>query len=120
MQWQTCLECQEQFQGMRCECGWQPGGTKSPMVFRNTEHPQPANCITKDEFGIGIYNTISLIGGIIQIRQYLGKVAMGEMEPGDYKQREGKLIEQFRTALLALKPDEVTQVVRRYPWVAAL
>ena len=115
----NCPDCDREVHGVVCTCGWiKPGSSK--VIWRNTEHEQPTNGVTKEQFGLGLYETVCLIGGIMQVRNALGHVAMGDMEPGDYKQREGKLIEQFRTALLALKADEVTQVARRYPWVAAL
>lgn len=107
-----CNVCGEQ------DCTCRPA-VQSKVIWRNTEHLIAAG-ITKDEFGIQLYNTIMLIGGIMQLRCYLGHVAMGELPPCDYKQREGKLIDQVRTGLLALKADDVAQVVRRYPWVAAL
>lgn len=116
----NCPDCDREVHGgIACTCGWVNPGT-SKVVWRNTEHVQPANGCTKEQFGLGLYETVWLIGGIMQIRNALGHVAMGDIQPGDYKQREGKLIEQLRTALLALKADDLTQVVRRYPWVAAL
>lgn len=115
----NCPDCDREVHGTVCTCGWiQPGSSK--VLWRNTEHVQPTNGCTKEQFGVGLYEAVFLIGGIMQLRTYLGHVAMGELEPGDYKQREGKLIEQLRTALLALKADELTQIVRRYPWVATL
>jgi len=115
----NCPDCDRDVHGTVCTCGWiKPGSSK--VIWRNTESAQPTNGCTKEQFGMGLYETVLLVGGIMQLRTALGHVAMGELEPGDYKQREGKLIEQLRTALVALKPDDVTQVVRRYPWVAAL
>lgn len=114
----NCPDCDREVHGQSCSCGWIPAG-QSRVIYRSTEHELPKG-ITKEEFGIQLYNTIVLIGGVMQLRRYLGKVAMGELEPRDFKQREGKLIEHLRTALLALKADDLTQVVRRYPWVAAL
>lgn len=115
----NCPDCDREVHSTVCTCGWiKPGSSK--VIWRNTEHVQPTNGCTKEQFGLGLYETVFLIGGIMQVRNSLGRVAMGVLEPGDFKQREGKLIEQLRTALLALNPDDVTQVVRRYPWVAAL
>ena len=120
-QWQTCLECKEQFQGIRCSCGWQPKGAASGIVYRNTEHALPTHgCITREQFGLGLYQAVSLIGEIKQLRIMLGRVAMGELKPSDYKQREVKAIDQLRTCLVGLKADDVTEVVNEYPWVAGL
>ena len=115
----NCPDCDREVHGVSCTCGWiKPGASK--VIWRNTESIQPTNGCTREQFGLQLYNTVQSIGELMQIRILLGRVAMGELLPADYKQREGKLIEQLRTALLALKPDDVTQVVRRYPWVAAL
>lgn len=113
-----CPECFEEFTPPLCSCGYRTIRPNT-VIFRSTEHEVPLG-ITREEFGVQLYNTIVLIGGLIQLRHYLGKVAMGELEPRDFKEREVKLIDQLRTALLALKPDDLTQVVRRYPWVATL
>lgn len=115
----NCPDCDREVHGTVCTCGWiQPGSSK--VIWRNTEHGQPTNGCTKEQFGLGLYEAVFLVGGIMQVRNALGHVAMGELEPGEYKQREVKLIDQLRTALLALKADELTQIVRRYPWVATL
>ena len=116
----NCPDCDREVHGgIACACGWiKPGSSK--VIYRNTEHEQPSNTCTKEQFGLMLYEAVSLVGAIKQVRVLLGRVAMGELPASDYKQREAKLIEQFRTALLALKPDEVTQVVRKYPWVVAL
>lgn len=115
----NCPDCDREVHGVSCTCGWVKPGT-SKVIWRNTESIQPTNGCTREQFGIQLYNTVQSIGELMQIRILLGHVAMGELPANDYKQREGKVIDQLRTALLALKADEVTQVVRRYPWVAAL
>ena len=119
-QWRTCLECGELFQGVRCSCGWQQKGTPTGIVFRNTEHALPANGVMREEFGLQLFEAIHLIGQIKQLRVMLGRVAMGELKPSDYKQREAKAVEQLRTCLVQLTPDDVVEVTNDYPWVAAL
>lgn len=115
----NCPDCDREVHGSVCSCGWARSSSK--IVWRNTEYEMPTDCVTKEQFGITLYNAVALIGGIMQLRVFRGYVAMGDLPQTDeYKQREAKLIDQLRTALVALKPDDVTQVVRRYPWVAAL
>ena len=88
-------------------------------MFRSTEHPQPSG-ISSQEFGVSLFTTITLIGGIMQLREYRGRVAMGVLEPrADYLAQEVKLKEQLKTALVHLSADDVTSVLQRYPWVAS-
>ena len=115
----NCPDCDKEIHGVVCSCGWaKPGSVK--VIYRNTEGPKAADGITREQFGLTLFNAIHAIGEIKQLRILLGRVAMGELPANDYKQREGKLIDQLRTALLSLKADDVSEVVQRYPWVAAL
>ncbi len=116
----NCPDCDKEVHGLCCSCGWVKAGT-SKIIYRNTESHMPTfGCITREQFGLGLYNAVQLIGEIKQLRVMLGRVAMGELKPSDYKQREGKAVEQLRTCLLQLKPDDVVEVTNDYPWVAAL
>ncbi len=116
----NCPDCDKEVHGSVCSCGWARSGSNK-IIWRNTEHEMPNDCITKEQFGLTLYNAIMLIGGIKQLRMFRGYVAMGDLPQTDeYKLKEAKLIEQLKTALVALKSDEVTDVVSEYPWVATL
>lgn len=115
----NCPDCDKAIHGDVCSCGWaKPGATK--VIYRNTEGPRAADGITREQFGLTLFSAIHMIGEIKQLRILLGRVAMGELPTRDYKEREGKLIDQLRTALLTLKADDVSALLGRYPWVAAL
>lgn len=114
-----CPTCDASYDGVNCYCGYERPASSGRIVFRSTEHPQPPG-ISSEEFGRALTNTISLIGGIQQLRRYRGLVAMGDLpKTDDYELRESKLKEQLRTSLVHLPADEVTEIVTRYPWVAA-
>jgi len=115
----NCPDCDKAIHGNVCSCGWvKPGAAK--VIYRNTENVQPPHGVGREALGLELYNAIMAIGEIKQLRILLGRVAMGELRPADYKQREAKLIEQLRTGLLAMQAEDVTALVSRYPWVAAL
>ena len=117
----NCPDCDREVHGgVACTCGWvKPGASK--VIYRNTEAPIPTQGhVNRDEFGKGLYEAVKIIGEIKQLRIMLGRVAMGELKPSDYKQREAKAIDQLRTCLVGLKPDDLTEVVNDYPWVAGL
>lgn len=116
--WITCLECGEQFQGVRCVCGWEPPKQKGPSHSRHTDR-QLQDGISRAEFGERLYHTITLIGGIKELRVLRGHVAMGDLLPADYDQRETHLIEQLNAVLVTLPPNEVTEIVAAYPWITS-
>ncbi len=114
-----CPTCDGPFDGVTCSCGYEQPKRSTGVLFRSTEHPQPKG-ITRAEFGESLYLTLWIIGGIMQLRRYRGLVAMGDLEPTDeYAKREAKLKEQLASAMVALPADDVTEIVQRYPWVAA-
>ncbi|MCS6287726.1 MAG: hypothetical protein H8K10_01970 [Nitrospira sp.] len=114
-----CPTCDGPFDGISCTCGYERPAKASGVAFRSTEHPQPKG-ITRAEFGEQLYVTLGLIGGIMQLRRYRGLVAMGDLPKTDeYDQREAKLREQLATAMVALPAHDVTEILDRYPWVAA-
>lgn len=114
-----CQVCDKAVQGTACECGWTPHLKHQGIVFRSTEHPQPKG-ITRAEFGEMLYVTLGLIGGIMQLRRYRGLMAMGELEKTDeYETREMKLRDQLKSAMVSLPAGDVTEILHRYPWVAA-
>lgn len=115
----TCQVCDKAVQGAACECGWAPDFKRQGIAYRSTEHPQPKG-ISRSEFGEQLYLTLGLIGGIMQLRRYRGLVAMGDLPKTDeYDKREAKLKEQLASALPLLPAADVTEILARYPWVAA-
>lgn len=115
----VCQVCDKTVHGDACECGWAPNCKPRGIVVRSTEHPQPTG-ISLDEFGVPLYTTLGLIGGILQLRRYRGLVAMGDLPTTDeYAVRETKLKEQLATALVHLPALDVAAIVEQYPWVAA-
>lgn len=115
----NCPDCDREVHGPSCSCGWAKPGP-STVIFRSTEHAIPDG-ITKEEFGLDLFRAIYCVGGIIQLRKYREKAAMGDLPANDdYLKRETKLIEELRTVLVHLKPNDVTDMLDRYPWIATL
>ena len=113
-----CPECFEPVNGTSCSCGWNKPVT-STVIYRNTDHELPPG-ITKQEFGMNLYNAITLAGAVMQIKDYRAKAVMGtlpkRMTKEDLKAQDKKLIEQMHTAMQALTADELLAFTRRYPW----
>ena len=118
----NCPECDREMHGIACSCGWAKPGAANKVIWRSTESPKPTDGITREQFGVTLYHAIELIGGIMQLRVFRGRVAMDEL-PKSYglecKAKEHKLIEELRSIVMQLKADDVTELVNRYPWVAA-
>lgn len=116
----NCPDCDRAITGIACTCGWVKPGS-SNIVYRNTEHAIPDDSITKKEFGLDLYRALECIGGIQTLRNYRAKVAMGDLpQTNEFKEREVKLIGEFTSILVRLKACDVTDLTRRYPWVAKL
>lgn len=113
-----CPTCDASYDGVNCSCGYERPVSSGRIIFRSTDHPLPTG-ISSEDFGVSLSNTISLIGGIQQLRRYRRLVAMGDLPTtNEYEIRESKLKEQLKTALVHLPPAEVTGILARYPWVA--
>lgn len=118
-----CPVCDKQFAGPTCYCGFtKPGGT-SRVTHRCTEHALPEQGIDMaSAIGQPLHDALVAIGNITTLRVQLGRAAMGQLPKrivAECQHNEAKAISQLRDSLLKLQADQVTELVQKYPWVAA-
>lgn len=116
----TCPDCAGSYVGDQCVCGWVRPGAKQTVIYRSTEAPKVDGAIEKEQFGVNLYNAISLVGAVMQVKEYRAQAVMGtlrkQMDHKDLKVQDKKLTEQLHTAMQALTADELLELTRRYPW----
>jgi hypothetical protein len=88
-------------------------------MVRETYRPQPDG-ITKEEFGLNLYEAIKCIGGMLGLdQQRAGGIHYGR--PYDaLAPRRAKLVHDWTHHRAILTHDELTQILAHYPWVRDL
>ncbi len=119
---QTCEVCSEPMTGDACACGWSLP-LPSTVHARSTYREMPVG-LTKEEFGMTLYKTIELIGGILQLRQWrAARISAQRAKPGDLKKwqvKEKDLSQKLRIMMVdQLSAEEAAEVAMKYPWVAS-
>ena len=84
----------------------------SHPVWKATYHQKPQG-ITKEEFGLDLYECIKAIGGIKQLDRML-KVKPAHQE---YLKRRAILKADMTRYYQKLTDTDAAEVARRYPWV---
>jgi 2-C-methyl-D-erythritol 4-phosphate cytidylyltransferase len=89
-------------------------------MVRATYQPQPHG-ITKEEFGVNLYETIKTIGGILGIDRQRAAVIHGGQgyKLADLNTRRQALQRTLAQQLQTLTDAEMAQVLEKYPWVVA-
>jgi len=106
-----CLRCNE----LPCACP----SSVSPRMVRDTYHPI-ADGITKEQFGVNLYEAIKCIGGIRGLdQQRAGAIHTGRSLE-DLAPKRAKLVKEWAHHRAILTHDELTQILARYPWVRDL
>ena len=107
-----CNVCEQE----PCQCG-----NSTAYQFRETYRPQPMG-ITKEEFGVQLYNTIKTIGGLLGLQEQL-QAAMKKGQSLRIKELKGRQINLrlvLADHLKTLTDDEMRQILEHYPQVGAL
>ncbi|MCS6297209.1 MAG: hypothetical protein H8K09_13315 [Nitrospira sp.] len=117
-----CPTCDSWFTGTSCDCGYVlPKRGTTP--HRCTEHVLPEQGLDMESaLGQPLHDALIAIGNITTLRVQLGRAAMGEIPRRivvDCQQKEATAIGMLRASLLKLQADQVTELVQKYPWVAA-
>ena len=84
--------------------------------------PQP-QYLTKEEFGLHLYEAVKCIGGILGLDQQRAACIHRELpseQLADVDARRAKLVTDWTHHRALLTHDELKQVVARYPWVRDL
>ena len=90
-------------------------------VVRSTYQPVQDG-ITKEEFGINLYETIKIIGGILGIdQQRAAAIHKHQKAKQDdlLKRRQGLQV-SLAQSMPTLTPQELSQVLEKYPWVVGV
>ena len=118
----NCPSCDVLIFGASCACGWSDASQIKLEVprTRSTYQLRPPG-ITKDEFGLDLYEAVKCIGGLIYLRQAQAKTNMHFVKPGqvkDWKVRERQLWKELAALLVRLTEAELADVKHCYPWAA--
>lgn len=109
---------------MQCaECFQDPCVCQTPhQAIRDTSRPFPTDAITKEEFGLDLFEAIACCGGILQLRQMRQKTPPTKIKPKQLKlwqKREHALMGRAKEITANLSDDQAADLVRRYPFILA-
>ena len=98
-------------------CQWHHGCSRQPAQPLHG-HVPVGPPISKDTFGVALYDTIRTIGGILAIRENITYVVAHQRSVTAPDDTQQALIHQLRDQMQALRHTDVIEIVRHYPWVA--
>lgn len=114
----NCSSCDSQLDAYPCACGYTGQPTPSTAHIRSTYVDRPHG-ITKEEFGLNVYEVIKTIGGILGIDQQ--RAAAIHKHEGFKVQallvRRKALQVILAQQLPTLTDSEMGQVLATYPWI---
>lgn len=78
--------------------------------------------ITKEEFGLDLFESIKCCGGILQLRQMRERTPPEKIKPKQLKLwqvKERELLEEAKRLFTQLPDEPAAQLARRYPFILA-
>lgn len=108
----TCAVCGQDFNGPRCLCGWAPKRQiAKPAVATYTEP-----LITREEFGVVLYETIKLFSEREQLRKlHAHDVWLGRRDRLEaWKRQEQDLTAQIVALMPQLSTDDQKRLLDRF------
>lgn len=114
----TCPECTKEILAYPCKCGYTP--KKPPKLTPCRETYRQMNFgPSREEFGLALFATIGMIGGLLGIEQ---QRAAAIHHGHGYKlkslqERRDALRVMLAGQLPTLKNDEMDQILEKYPFV---
>lgn len=111
-------------------CDQQPCACTKPVVgnplaqIRSTEQPKSAydgkNFVTKEEFGVALYDVVTIIGRILWCQDAYGRSVMegDNSEMARYLTIRKGLRVVLAQQIVRLSDADAAAVAHRYPWVA--
>ena len=117
-----CPDCEADYATPPCACGYGTPitpETANPLArFPRTYESLPFG-ITKEEFGIALYDTIKLIGGILAIDEHRAIVIYKNQgyQLQALVARRRTIQQELAVQLPRLSESELDQVLQKYPWV---
>lgn len=123
----NCPQCDIEVQEGRCpSCGWteqtetEAHPEKGPTI--RSSYIEMPHGITKQEFGVDLYDAITTIGGILcvdtQMHAAEGKGEWHKMH--EFTQRRHALCATLKNLMVALSSQEVMEVLDRYPTIQSM
>lgn len=76
--------------------------------------------ITKEEFGLDLFEAISCCGGILQLQKLREKTMPERIKPGrlrDWQLKERELFARVKELFPSLSDADAAELSRRYPFV---
>lgn len=115
-----CPTCDSWFTGTSCDCGYVLP-KRGTTTHRSTEHALPEQGVDMaSALGQPLCDALKAIGNITTLRVQLGRAAtLPKRIVADCKDKEATALSNLRNAMLKLGADQVTELVQKYPWVAA-
>ena len=113
-----CTSCDSTITAYPCACGYTGKPFSASPLPPITQHAQ-LGCITKEEFGLNLYEVIKTIGGILGIDQQRANAI--HRQEGHQVQalmvRRKALQVTLAQQLPTLNDSEMTRVLEKYPFV---
>jgi len=113
------------FTDMPAYCKWCQEKLEKQDVPAKTAVPAgDGKEISREEFGMGLYETVKTIGAIMQLRKNHAdrhsKERAGPRAVEDWKRKEADLTALLPKQMQALSPEDALEVLERYPWISEL
>lgn len=112
----NCPACEKILYSNACSCGWQE--MASPVPYSMTREPKQLG-ITKEEFGMNLYDTIATIGGLLGLEQQRAAAIFQNRSArvAELLKRRKVLQATLAKRLPGLTNDAMDGILARYPWV---
>ena len=94
-----------------------------PSTVRDTFHVIPADAMTKEEFGLDLFEAIVCCGSILQLQQLREKTPPNRIKKHqllEWQQKERAQIERLKEIAKVLPDGNVADLMRRYPFIASI
>ena len=116
----TCPSCDKSIREYPCVCGYAPP-VQSGAQVRST-YQKIQNGVSKEQFGLHLYRAVECVGGLIFLQdQYNHAVHVDNHDlQGQVLGKKKKAVKELTGALEKLTPQEMTELLQRYPFVASL
>jgi hypothetical protein len=104
-----------------CVCASSSRAPALPPIYRRPDAPPHDPFLTKEEFGLDLFETIKLIGGLLALEEQMARLAPSETRRRDaLRTRQNALRTDLRQKMMSLSPSEVASIISRYPTVGGL
>jgi len=119
----TCYACGEPMTGPQCSCGWKPQHADAPPSLQPyVGTSRSAGHITKEQFGLSLFECIKLFAGRDQVRrnwhQFNTSDKLDVTEKNkrlrELEKRDKDLTQQILAVIPTLQPDDQRRLLEQY------